>query len=188
MTPRTRLSTVRSHHRNHAGHHRATRHASRHHHPDNLAWLAVDLLTRVGAEIGLAVRGLARVEARGCKYRMASDSHGTGKVWARQVVLLAALFPSSRNSPSVLMWWPTSPWQELCGTRAWQGRVLHEHWGRSWVDVGHCQLLARTWRQHVALVRLPWYWTTLWCVRCLRSRGSWRNSGWSRCELFCRRI
>jgi len=43
-----------------------------------LARLAVYLLARVRAEIGLAMRRLARVEARGCKYRMASDSHGAG--------------------------------------------------------------------------------------------------------------
>ena len=187
MTP-LRLSTVRRHHGNHARHHRAARHTSWHHHSDHLARLAVYLLARVRAEIGLAMRRLARVEARGCKYRMASDSHGTGKVWARQVVLLAALFPSSRNSPSVLMRWPTSPWQELCGTGAWQGRVLHEHWGRSWVDVRHRQLLAGTWRQHVALVRLTWHWAALGCVRRLRSRRSWSNSGWPWSELFRRGI
>ena len=184
MTSR-RLSTVRRHHRNHARHHRAARHPCWHHHPDHLAWLAVDLLTRVGAEIGLAMGRLARVEARGCKNGMAGDSHGAGKVWAWQIVLLVTVLASWTSS--VLVWRCTSSWQELCGAGAWQRRVLHEHWGGG-VDVRHCQLLARTWRQHVALVRLTWNWSTLGCVGCLRPGRSGSNSGWSRSELFCRGI
>ena len=179
LVPSWCLSTVARHHRHHARHHGTTRHPSWHHHADHLTPLTVDLRARVRAEVGLAMRWLARVQARCCKDGMASNSHGAGKVRARQIVGLVSVLASWT---SVLMWRGTSSGQELCGARTRQW-VLHEHW-RGRVDVRHCQLLAGTCK-HVTLVWLAWHWAALGCVRCLRPGRGGGNSGRSWSELFC---